>query len=335
MAAQETWMNKFMHIFPAPWYECFVVTSPSSAYTRINGSTGLQDTGVQFGMTSMPLAVPAGPKLVVRINPFPVFSESTGAGGDVTPGSVDMSRWNALPLYDFTTADYGFHSSSVQFSANGAFNFYQLNPTSFSGALGLNNANNIPVLFQFIAAADAASILRYGFRPFIGNTPWMFDPTGAAAQNKSLNVQRTILRLTANYVSWIHPDPFMANATVTLPLNPAVLVGSRFRYAPFKDGVPWDFYIEGFKHSFVFGGRSTTTLTLTRGLPSTVYADASDGGVLKAIMVGNAQRLNGQYVAGLPAGSAPSLQFVNTQSQAATFAANLANVFVTPQPPSQ
>lgn len=332
MAVQELWMEKFIHIFPAPWYECFVTTSQAKDYARIKGSNGVQDAGTQFSMPTMPTAPPAGPKLVVRINPFPKFAATPpNSSGVVTPGSIDVSRWNALPLYDMTHSNYGFYSSSIRFSADGATNFYQLNPTSFSGVIGVNNANNIPTIFQFIAAADAASILRYGFRPFIGTTPWMFDPTGAAAQNKQLNVQNTILQLTANYVSWAHGEPLMATATVMLPLNPAILIGARFRYAPYKDGVPWDFYIEGFKHQFVFGGRSTTTLTLTRGLPASVYADATDGGVLKAIMTGNAQRLNGKYVVGLPSGSGPPLQFVVTQPQAAQLSNLLSATQVTPQ----
>jgi hypothetical protein len=281
----------------------------------------------------MPSAAPAGPRLVARVNPLPRFSaKTTASGGQATIGPVDVSRWNALPLFDFTMAPFGFLRSNVQFSADEAYNFYQLNPTSYGGMFGLNNVNNIPAIFSFIAASDPASVQRYGFRPAIGSTKWMFDPTGITAQtSQSTSIQDTILQLTANMVSWIHPGPLMAQGSVVIPLNPAILIGTRFRYSPFKSGEPWDFYIEGFRHEFTFGGPSTTTLTLTRGLPSAIYTDTSDGGLLKAIMVGNASRVDGTYTIGLPQGSASALQFVETVAQAAALNQQLANIFVTPQ----
>jgi hypothetical protein len=329
MVTEESWGDKFRSIFNAPWYEFFVTTAPASAYQLVSG--GIQDPGTQFSISSMPAAVAAGPRMVARINPFPKFSAvPSGSNAGVDPGSLDMSRWNALPIYDFTNVGFGFTSSSVGFSAAGACNFYQLNPTSYT-LYGLNNANNIPSIFNFIAACDPASVQRYGFRPFIGTTRWMFDANGGAAQNSGLDIQNTILQLTANYVSWIHPEPLMAKGDVVIPLNPSILAGTRFRYAPFKDGEPWDFYVEGFKHVFVFGGESRTTLTLTRGLPSSVYADASDGGVLRAILMGNAMRQNGEYVVGLPPGSALPLTFVVTSDQAAQLSQKLTAAYVTPQ----
>jgi hypothetical protein len=123
----------------------------------------------------------------------------------------------------------------------------------------------------------------------------------------------------------------MARGDVTIPLAPHVLVGTRFRYAPYKDMINWDFYVESVTHSFVFGGESTTSLSLTRGLPSSIYADASDDGLLKAIMVGDAMRLNGRYTKGLPEGSEKALQFFATVDQAAELNQHLATVNVTPQ----
>jgi hypothetical protein len=120
----------------------------------------------------------------------------------------------------------------------------------------------------------------------------------------------------------------MLQGQVTIPLTPTMLVGTRFRYAPFKDGVPWDFYVTGFKHRFVFGGQCMTTLTLSRGLPADVYADAN---LLQAIFTGNAMRQNGEYVIGLPAGTGPALQVIETPQQAATLAGQMAKTYVTPQ----
>lgn len=329
MTGEESWTSKFRSIFPAPWYEFFVTTAPADAYSLVSGATGYRAGGSLFAMQSVPAASPAGPLLVARINPTPQL-QTTTSGTTVSPGSLDLARWNALPLYDFTKAQFGFYESQVAFSADAARNFYMLNPTGFGAFFGTNNANNIPAPFSFIAAMDAASVQRYGFRPQLGTTRWLWDPTGLAPQ-AGLNVEETILQLTAFMIGVFHPMPLMANARVTIPLSPGVLVGTRFRYAPYKDGEPWDFYVEEFEHRFVFGGRSTTTLTLTRGLPASVYADTRANGTLRAVFTGNAQRADGVYAVGLPNGSALPLRFVATPEQCAAINGSLARVFVTPQ----
>ena len=114
-----------------------------------------------------------------------------------------------------------------------------------------------------------------------------------------------------------------------MPLTPEILIGTRFRYAPYKGAPSWDFYVEGFQHRFIFGGNSTTTLTLSRGLPTSVYQDVT---VLSAIHTGDATRTGSSYTRGLPAGTGPALQIVNTPPQLSAMAGNLAEIFVTPQP---
>lgn len=332
MAVMETWMEKLVSMLTPPWYEVFVTTAPADAYPLPKGSQGIEDKGTQFSMSSLPTALPAGPKLVIRINPFPSFNVTPpGSDGTVKPDKVDVTRWNALPITDLSKFPYRFTSSTIQFGADAAYNFYQINPTSMSGQIGTNNANNIPTLFQFIAACDPASIQRYGFKPYIGSTRWMFDPTGSVAQNKDLNIQNTILQLTAAYIGYVHPEPLMAHGEVVIPLNPGILVGTRFRYAPFKSTETWDFYIEGYRHHYVFGGQSSTMISLARGLPTTVYNDSGDDGLLKAVLTGNAMRKDGVYVKGLPPGSAPGLTFVVTSEQANSLSQSLAHAVVTPQ----
>ena len=326
MTGAESWTDKFESIFPAPWYEFFVTTAPLKTY-----AVGQQDAGLVSVMASLPSAPAAGPCMVARVNPVPSFDIlNLAQGQSQVPGEIDVSRWNALPLYDFTQLPYGFQRSNISFSAAGARNFYQLNPTGYS-TVNANNANSVPFPFLFIAAADPASVQRYGFRPQIGTTRWMFDPHGMTAQNPSLNIQNTILSLTGKLISWFHPMPLMAQAEVTIPLAPSILIGTRFRYAPFKNGEPWDFYIEGFEHTYVFGGLSSTKLILGRGLPAAVYADATSTGLLRAIHVGNAMRQNGRYTVGLPAGATLGLQIVSTSEQASQLAGRLAAVFATPQ----
>jgi len=114
-------------------------------------------------------------------------------------------------------------------------------------------------------------------------------------------------------------------------LMPDLPIGTRFRYSPHKDGLPWDFYIEGIQHHFVFGWLSTTTLTLSRGLPSSIYASASSDGLLQAIHVGNAMRHNGLYEVGLPPDTAPGLTTFGPPESIQTLMGRLANIFVTPQ----
>ena len=330
MTGAESWMEKFQSIFPMPWYEFFVTTASAEAYA-LPTDTGSTDTGLVSIMQSLPNAVAAGPCLVARVNPVPFFDIlNLAQGQNQVPGDIDVSRWNALPIYDFTLQPFGFLRSNVSFSANDARNFYQLNPTGYS-TIGTSNANSIPFPFLFIAAADPASVQRYGFRPQIGTTRWLFDPRGTAAQNAEISVQQTILSLTGKLISWFHPMPLMAQADVVIPLSPKVLVGTRFRYAPFKSGEPWDFYVEAFEHTFVFGGNSTTRLTLSRGLPAAVYANAASDGILRAIHTGNAMRQNGVYTIGLPPGTEVPLQIISTPSQASQLTGHLAATFVTPQ----
>lgn len=326
MTGEESWMDKFQSILPMPWYEFFVTTAPLGVY-----AAGSQDKGLTSTLAAMPGAPAAGPTLVARINPVPAFDViNLAQGQNQVPGDIDTSRWNALPLYDFTRLPYGFIRSSISFSAGSARNFYQLNPTGYS-TITASNANNIPFPFLFIAAADPASVQRYGFRPQIGTVRWLFDPKGTAAQNTAVSVQQTILSLTGKLISWYHPVPLMAQADVTIPLTPSVLIGTRFRYAPFKSGEPWDFYIEAFEHNFIFGGSSTTRLTLSRGLPAAIYADAASDGLLRAIHVGNAMRQQGRYVVGLPPGAELPLQIISTTEQASQLTGHLAATFVTPQ----
>jgi hypothetical protein len=327
MISEESWTAKFNNIFAFPWYEFFVTTAPVDAYKPAAGATTV--AGTPLTMASLPGAAPVSPVVVARVNPVPSLNITPG----LSFGPIDTARWNALPLRDFTLQSFSFLQSSISFSAADARNFYQLNPTGYS-TITSTNSNNIPFAFQFIAAGDPASVQRYGFRPQIGTTRWLFDPQGNAAQNPGTQVQDTILALTGRMISWYHPAPLMASASVTLPLAPTILIGTRFRYAPFKSGEPWDFYIESVTHTYEFGGESgssTTRLTLSRGLPAAVYADSGSGGVLQAVHTGNAMRQEGAYVTGLPAGSSVPLQVITTTAQAASLSAQLSSVFVTPQ----
>lgn len=331
MAAEESWMDKFMGLLPMPWYEFFVTTAPNSAYTLASGATGLMSSSAQFTMATHPKAEAAGPQLVARLNPAPDLGAvaSVSRSTPATLTDMDVTRWNALPL---TAADSAFYASDIGFDVSTARNFYMLNPTAYSLMYGNNSGNSTPFQFSFMGACDPSSVSRYGFRPEIGSFRWMWDPQGRAAQNSSVNIPQTIATLLARLISWQHPSILMARASVVFPLMPDVRVGTRFRYSPFKSGPTWDFYVEAVRHQFVFGGRSTTTLSLARGLPTAVYQDPTSGGKLKAIHIGNAQRVEGDYAVGLPPGSGPSLAPFGTPESMNALMGNLAQIFVTPQP---
>lgn len=350
----QSWWTKLKQFMSEPWYELFTATAPrgffsfpgaqAAANQSMNPTTpspasppapnanitGNIDNGTFYAMDSQPNALPAGPQLVARVNPLPLLNVAIASTGEVTPDSLDMTRWNRLPLFDFTLRPFGFIRSRINFNSQDAYNFYQINPTIYA-FLNINTVNNLPAQFLYICAADANSIQRYGFKPQMATTAW-FSPSPAPNESATPSVQDSIIHLTGSFVGWAHPVPLMAHATVQIPLDPSIQIGCRFRYAPFKSGESWDFYIEAFSHRFEFGGNSVTELTLTRGLPSSIYSDASKGGVLQAIITGNAQRLNGVYVKGLPKGAGPPLQFVQTYSQIESLATQLTSSYVTPQP---
>lgn len=331
MLGAQTWMSKLKGIFNSPWYELFTTTAAPIDYKLAPGSTGLIDQGHLFTMSSQPNAPGVSPQLVARVNPLPKFGASFDSSGSVTPGPLDMVRWNNLPLFDFSQANFGFIKSRVNFNAQNALNFYQINPTIFGGFGMDNGTDNRPSVLLFLAGVDAASLQRYGFKPGMATTSWFFVPNGQLAGAQTQEIQMTMELLTCNYASWMHPEPLMARASIEIPLNPVINIGTRFRYAPFKAGETWDFYVESFKHEFTFGGPSRTVVNMSRGLPTSVYADSSSNGVLQAIHQGNAMRMNGNYVKGLPSGSAPSLTFINTPEQGAAVAQGLTNGYVTPQ----
>jgi hypothetical protein len=347
MAAEQDWMSKFMSILPFPWYEFFVITAPSGsylgnsggAYALASGATGVTVSGATFSVINEPLALPAGPMIVARVNPIPTLQLTGAPGQNMQIGALDMSRWNALPIAVPSAADPGglhsFMDSEVSFTAEAARNFYMLNPTGYATAYGSNSGNMVPFYFLFGGLSDASSVHRYGFRPEVGSFPWYFDPQGTAGQNPQLDIPGSIAAMMGKLVSWWHPSPLMATATVTIPLAPDLLPGIRYRYAPFKDGVQWDFYVEAVRHHFVFGGRSSTTLMLTRGLPTSIYADPSPTGLLYNIHVGNAMRQDGVYKVGLPKGTGPALTAFNTPQSIQQMMGNLAQIFVTPQAKTQ
>ena len=320
LTTDETWYDKFEKILPFPWLEFFVITAPPNTYPAATGGTAFSTVGMGAGVTATPTAVG-------RVNPLPVLTAAAeGTAASFT--GIDTSAWNKLTVY--SQSGQGFLSSSVGFDESLVLNYFSLVPTAFLGLYGQSNANIVPFLVAYISAADQASIERYGYRPANGEFRWLADPSGVGAIQGNANSAQFITNLMARFCSQYGPEGLMARATVQIFLRPDIQPGQRFRYAPFKSGEPWDFYIESVTHNFQFGGTSSTSLQLTRGLPASIYADDSNTGLLYNIHIGNAQRVDGVYTSGLPAGSHPPLKFFGPGGQL-DFFAGLSKVYSTPQ----
>lgn len=323
MTADGTWNSKFNELFPFPWYEFFVTTAPVGAYP----ASQLQ--GFPINMLSLPGSPPSSPQLVARVNPLPRLMNT---GSTATPVfEMDFSLWDALPQYTLDTQ--GPLQSSMQFDDSELRNFYVINPMWLSNQFGVTNDLQTPFTFLFASWVDTASIHRYGYRPEISELHWFSDSNGVSAQKNAANgvgipgFEILVGDLALKKIGYHEPTVNMARASVTTNLRPDILPGNKFSFAPYKDAQVWDFYIEGVSHNWVFGGNCTTTLTLTRGLPHDIYSDA---GMMVALHTGNAQRINGLYEIGVPAGLGATLQPVNYNNMAAV-TGGIAAIFATPQ----
>jgi hypothetical protein len=294
------WMAKYRAIFPFPFYEFFVTTTAPNTFSALSGGTAFATVGLGASVT-------ATPAVIARLNPLPQLVTSIKSS---LPSfdSIDTSAWQKLPNFDLEGV--GFISSHISFSESEVYNFYTINPTWLMGQNGDSNSNLRQYIFNYEAGIDWASVTRYGYRPWMQTISWFADITGQIAQQTGKNatlpeVMATVLGQLCGYYEAM---PLMAKADVSTWLRPDIEIGTRFSYAPYRDGVLWDFYIEGVTNHYVFGGPSMTHLTLTRGLPSAIYNDSSTTGVLFNMHIGNAQRIGGEYKVGLPSGSGDFLK---------------------------
>lgn len=320
LGANGPWFSKFRQIFLFPFYEFFVTTDSTSGAYGESGGTAFQ-TSVFAEQAS------ATPAVIARLNPVPALVSSVKNG---TPSfdSIDVSKWNALTLFDLQGA--GPLETNISFSEAELYNFYALNPTWMLGQNGASNSNIQQFLFNYAVVVDRASVNRYGYRPLNAQTLWFTDITGQVAKSGQADLPQLMATLLGRLCGYYEATALMARASVKTWLRPEIQIGTRFRYQPFKTPETWDFYIEGVSHDFVFGGESVTRLSLGRGLPTSVYADSGAGGVLFNLHIGNAQRIGGTYKTGLPAGSAAPLTAV-APTEFATWMLQLDKAYITPQ----
>lgn len=326
LGVNDSWFRKFRAIFPSPFYEFFVTTDSGDTYGESGGPQAA------FSAQGMRPQIVAAPAVVARINPLPTLVSSIKDGA-TSFDSIDVSRWTALKQYDLD--GLGFLNSEVRFSEEAIANFYTLNPTWFSGLIGANSNNIVQPVYLYGGAADYASIARYGYRPQILNTLW-FSTSPTAVSDDTSSFQQQLATALGRLAAYYEPLALMANATVRMNLRPDIEIGNRFTYAPFRlgptqDVTTWDFYIETVSHTYVFGGETTTTLSLGRGLPSKVYGDTNTNGLLYNIHIGNAQRFQGDYKTGLPSGSQPALTGISSSKSFAEQLSALERLYTTPQ----
>jgi hypothetical protein len=322
MVAGGNWISKFLQIFPFPWYEFFVTTGDIGEFPAA------QRMGSGLSVQSMPYAAAAAPQVVARVNPLPRMRNT---GTTSTPQfTTDMTRWNALPLFSLDSPQF---QQSFSFSDDEMRNFYMIDPLWISNQIGVDNAMQTPFAYLFNAWLDEASVHRYGFRPDISDLHWFYDPNGLIAQSNAAagvgipEYDGLIEQLAAVKFSYHEPTPNMLSGALTTNLRPDITIGSKLRANPYKDPQPWLFYIEQVSHKWAFGNNAATQLGLSRGLPESVY---SDDAMMVALHTGNAERVDGEYLIGLPPGLGDPIKPINYQN-AQQLTGSLAAIFTQAQ----
>lgn len=327
MSEDSTWANKFQRILPFPIYEWFVSTAPKGTWGTI--LTG----GTSFTSTTLTKAIGGMPQMVARINPQPVLNINPNKSGYYSPqisGTVNNNLFIELTTYELE--NQGFISSNIQFGVNGIKNFYTINPLGPNSLFGGSKANSNIFNMTYPFVADPASIHRYGFSSYTFNTEWLNDFQYTQPTQPSNTIQDIVIDMSSRISSYCEPLALMANATVVMEMRPDIFMGNTFQYSPFvaQANNLWLFYIESVQHNYIFGGNSTTSLQLSRGLPVTAYADQT---LMSNILIGNAQRKNGQYVSGLPQGIGNPLVGYTVSSAGQTeILSEIGKYYVTPQP---
>ena len=329
LSSDGSWASKFDSILPAPFYETFVTTSPINYYNTGGVAGGMN--GTTISMAALPKAPPVTPVLIGRVNPFPSLYYDINSK-DPSHMSLDMTRWDVLPVS--YPDNSGFINSQIALDVGEVRNFFVINPIGISNNFGGSNSQTTPFMFQHAAFFIPSSIHRYGLRPLIAELEWFNDPTGGQAQQVASSnggyqaYEDLVTALALKQVSFFTPLGLMRRAVVTTEMRPDIMPGTRYRYAPHKDGVTWEFYVETVTHTYNFGGICTTTLGLSRGLPKSTYDNPQ---VMLDIHLGNAMLQNGNYVSGLPSGVTGSLTTVNAESIGAGVLGQLAGLFNMPQ----
>jgi hypothetical protein len=208
----------------------------------------------------------------------------------------------------------GVREQDLGYSHDEVKNYYIFMPTWVATMIGSQNGAISPFQLLFAAWSDAASVNRYGYRPHIADVKWMADSTGMAAQTfaaqgfTQTDMENLVCTLALQMPAFCEPTPNMLRGSATLELRPDIIAGTKFIYAPYRDRVNWQFYITSVTHNVSFGGQSSTTLALSRGLTVDTYNNKA---MMLALCTGNAMRQNGAITVGRPPGLGKGLAPIN------------------------
>lgn len=126
---------------------------------------------------------------------------------------------------------------------------------------------NIAV-YQHIGVINGDSVKRFGIRRHEPTT--LFTRDIAAKPPKS--IPKVIEEHTGWMAQWHHSNELLYSGTLTTYIRPDVRVGYRLDYTDRDSQQQLQFYIEEVSHSWQYPGRSTTSLTVTRGRdPNNTY----------------------------------------------------------------
>ena len=329
-ASEGSWWEKAKTFFPFPLYEMFFTTvlptTPSISEVPIYPTALNTGIPVPLETTTSGKTVLVAPTAAEDINtvtvdglnttydvqncfvarqlPFPQLRLTTpnipasfveAASANLL--TLDISKLNALGEYIFSTTN-PIMESNIFFDASQARTFYLLDPRQISNWYG-GKATNAET-FMFIAtsvgtAFDSVGLALYGYKPESVQVDWLAASlssasSGQANSDQSLKILASSMLLTA--IAYYNPTPLMAHGTIKIPLSPQILPGNKITLNPFKDGTTWTFYIEAVEHEYSFGEDSYTVLHISRGLPTSLYANST---FLIQLLTGQIERVNNQY----------------------------------------
>ncbi len=308
-----TWLEKFNKIFPHPVYEFFVGNYSSVEFivqyirnTAVPRSAGTVNVVSAPGLTLGTLGVDdVGPVLVARNSPLPFVDIS---------GNLRQDLWKALPLYDLTSKPYRYRSKTLYLSAEGHGNYYVWQPVNAQLMSGGGNGNILNWIVTAGGGIDPTAMTRYGYSPVVKETMWWVDTRGLSSQktaqkNAYASIQDLIANTGLQMGSFYGPIPLLYRGSVIIPFSPTIQPGTRFRFAPFRDGRPYDFYIDRVQHNYSIA-QATTALSLSRGLPKAVYDDPV---MLTAVLQHRARIIDGKYVEFFAKGSGAGISWVGPE----------------------
>jgi hypothetical protein len=289
LISQGRFYDKFVQIFPFPFYEFFINTVPHGYYPNATPPVVSISTQVPgFGTADV--------VTVGRVNPLPT-ADVNSSGNFI----LERSRWDALTQYSL--APYSFIDSKTEYNIDDIKNFFVISPMGEMTAPGGAPGNNLaPAIEQMGCMFDQQSIAKYGFRSEVDPLIWWVDPYDTILNSVPSTASGTTVPSTLQYESFLlklasyyEAFPNMLYATVKIPMWPSIIVGNQFQYYPFKNNIQYTFYITGVEHNYNYGANSTTTLYLERGLPTSIYQDTPSG-ILLDVHLGQAERVNGTIV---------------------------------------